>query len=119
MAEEESVPVTTVVEQQEGERVLLSVPMIGFPPGFKLRAGERVVLTHDAAGPAVRPLVREVKVDSLAEEAAGALSVGGQSLATQASTIRDLGRRGPYVVSIVDRGSAQGPEQVIAIRSAG
>ena len=118
MAGKDSVPFTEIVEHQE-DRVLISVPTKGFPPGFRLRPGERVVLVHDEAGPVVMPLVREVKVDSLAEGAAGALSVAGRRLATQASTIRpEKEHRGPYVVSIVDPGSAEGPEQVIAIQPA-
>jgi hypothetical protein len=111
----------TEVTQQEGKRVLLSVPMVGFPPGFKLRPGERVVLVQDEKGPAVRPLVYTVTVDDLSEESAGTLKAGRRNFAVQKSTVRDEGTSeegggGPYEVFVVDRGKAKGPEQVIAIR---
>lgn len=105
------------VIQQEGDRVLVSVPMVGFPPGFKLRPGERVVLVHDEKGPAVRPLVRAVTVEAPPEEAAGALTAGEQRYAVQDSAVReDEGGAGPHVIWVVEPGSAKGPEQVIAVR---
>jgi hypothetical protein len=117
--EEESVPFIQIVEQEKGDRVRLSVPMVGFPPGFRLAEGTRVVLVHGKSGPAVMPLVREVKVDSLSEAAGGLLSVAGARLETQTSTVRgDREHPGPYIVAIVDRGSSQGSEQVIAIQPA-
>ena len=49
----------------------------------------------------------------------GALSADQERFATQESTLRaHAGHGGPYVVTVVDRGSAPGPEQVIAIRPA-
>ena len=111
----------TEITQQEGKRVLLSVPMVGFPPGFKLRPGEKVVLVQDEKGPSVRPLVHTVTVDAVSEESADTLKAGRRNFAIQKSTVRDKGtseeaRRGPYEVFVVDRGKAKGPEQVIAVR---
>lgn len=105
------------VVAQEGDRVLLSFPMDGFPQGFTLRPGERVVLVDLESDLAVKPLVRELKVDSIAELTTDTLSADQGRFALQASTIREVeGRRGPFVLTVVDRGSAEGPEQVIAIR---
>lgn len=107
----------TQVTRQEGDRVLVSVPMIGFPPGFQLRSGERVVLVHDETGPAVRPLVRAVTLDAPPEETAGAQAAGAQRYEVQESAVREEeGGGGQYVVWVVDHGSAEGPEQVIAVR---
>lgn len=107
------------VAGQEGDRVLLAVPMNGFPPGFKLRPGERVFLVGDESGLAVRPFIREVKVNSLSTEAAGVLVADNERFVVQEGTLRlGEGHRGPFIVSVVDRGSAPGPEQVIAIRPA-
>lgn len=107
----------TQVTPQEGDRVLVSVPMIGFPPGFRLRPGERAVLVCDETGPAVRPLVRAVEVNAVTEEA-DALKADGQRFELQESTVREEAEREgePYVVWVVDPGSAEGPPQAIAIR---
>ncbi|HEX9942098.1 MAG TPA: hypothetical protein VGG03_08785 [Thermoanaerobaculia bacterium] len=75
------------------------------------------MLVNDEIGLAVRPLVRAVTLSAGPEEAAGELRAGNQRFASQESTIReDEGGGGPYVVWVVDSGSATGPEQVIAVR---
>lgn len=106
------------VTSQEGDRVLLSIPMAGFPPGFQLRPGERVVLVNDEEGLVARPLVRTVIVNNISDETANTLKADNQSFAIQASTIRDedAGQPGPREVFILDSGSAGGPEQVLAVR---
>lgn len=106
---------------QEGDRVLLSVPMVGFPPGFKLRSGERVVLVNDEKGLAARPLVRSLTVNSVSGTADGILKADNERFAIQDSTIRDEGaldgaQPGPRDVFVLDSGSAEGPEQVLAVR---
>jgi hypothetical protein len=108
--------VVNVVEQ-EGDHVLLSFPMDGFPEGFKLRRGERVVLVGIESDLAVKPLVRELTVTNITELTTDGLSADQGRFALQASTVRDdAGHGGPFVLTVVDRGSAEGPEQVIAIR---
>jgi hypothetical protein len=105
------------VVAQEGDRVLLSFPMDGFPQGFRLRPGERVVLVGIESDLAVKPLVRELTVTSITELTTDVLSAEQGRFALQASTIREgEGHRGPFVLTVVDRGSAEGPEQVLAIR---
>jgi hypothetical protein len=109
------------VKKQEGDRVTLnrpegelSVPMAGFPPGFQLRAGERVVLVTEEEGQVARPLVRVRRGSQVQSDPAG-LKVDNQPYAFQESSVREEGA-GPSDVFIVDRGSASGPEQVIAVR---
>jgi hypothetical protein len=108
------------VIKQEGRRVVVSFPMIGFREGMTLRPGEKVVLVDDDKGLGVKPLTREILVQQIAE-APGTVTADGRRFAVQESTIRDHeGRPGPYVITIVDRDeAAEGPEQVIAIRSVG
>jgi hypothetical protein len=107
------------VVAQEGDRVLLSFPMDGFPEGFTLRPGERVVLVDIESDLAVKPLVREFRVDDISDVSAASMSAGDERYALQGGTIRDdEGHGGPYLVTVVDAGSAEGPEQVLAIRPA-
>jgi predicted phosphoribosyltransferase len=108
------------VMRQDGNQILISVPMTGVPPGFKLRPGERAVLVSDENGLSVRPLIRALEVNA-AEVEGDSLKAEEQRFAVQESTVRSEGRRADTradqrVVFVVERGSAAGPEQVIAIR---
>jgi hypothetical protein len=115
MAGEIPVAAATIAGQ-EGDRVLVSVPVAGFPPGFQLRAGERVVLATDDSGLVARPLVRMHVVGAGARATAAA--------APQAAAVRsdvpasDQTPVGTQVVFEIDPGSQQGPAQVVAIRDA-
>lgn len=106
----------TEVAGQEEDRVLVSLPMVGFPPGFHLRPGDRVVLVHDENGPAVRPLVHAVTMPEPPDEAGEQLTAAGQTYALQPAAVRDdEGDGPPYTVWVVD--CAEGDqEQVIAFR---
>ena len=80
------------VSSQEGQSVLVTVPMVGFPEGFQLPPGARVVLVSTPSGPAVRPLVRAVpgSVPPDALEQRGTPIPGGR---TQSAAGRDRGRQ--------------------------
>jgi hypothetical protein len=106
----------TEVSGQEQGRVLVSIPMVGFPPGFELRSGDRVVLVHDEQGTVVRPLVRSMTVHEQLNEAGGQLVAGEQMLALQPASVRgDTGFGPPYTVWVTDRADDQG--HVVAFRS--
>ncbi len=116
--------VVTVVEQDE-DHVLLSIPMVGFPPGFELRPGERVVLVDEPSGYGVRPLVRStvVRASQADLEDRREVDVGGQPHALQDATVVNEStgaelEEGARVIWVVDPGSAEGPKQVIAVRPA-
>lgn len=113
----ESGQIATVVGQ-DGNNVLVSLPMVGFPNGFELRAGERVVVVAGEDGrPAVMPLVSSTVVRGGAKRAAAEpLEVAGQRATTQAATVVNEGDGSDLVVWIVDPGTAEGPPQVIATR---
>jgi hypothetical protein len=79
MAQERAGAATVIA--QEGESVQLdyngkslTVPMRGFPPGFKLAPGRRVILIDEPTGPVARPLVRAITSTQL-REALGRQSV--------------------------------------------
>lgn len=115
--------VVTVVGQ-EGQSVLVAIPMVGFPEGFQLAPGARVVLVRTRSGLAARPLSRAVRVrvpPEVLERRAGANLVDGKEL--QEATV--VGEQPPVegapdedLVWVVDSGDAEGPQQVIAIRRA-
>ena len=109
MAGEHGSPVTVL--RQEGDRVEVAVPLVGFPPGFRIPPGSRVVLTTGPDGPAARPLVEAIEVGSDAE-------LAGEAFQLQANTIREegAGESGPRIVWFLDGGDSEGPRQVVATR---
>jgi hypothetical protein len=108
-------PVVEVV-RQEGDRVLVSLPLVGFPRGFEVRPGTLVVLEQRDEGPAVYPLVHEMVVQEPRSESGEQLMAGGQAFAVQAATVRDEGGGAPYVVTVLERADDD-QEQVVAVRS--
>jgi hypothetical protein len=102
-----------VIAGQEGDRVLVSVPVAGFPAGFRLRAGERVALATDAADLVARPLVR-TRVVGLGEAAAADLAVQ-EATARSEVPASDRAPVGSQVVFETDSGG--GPGQTVAIRT--
>jgi hypothetical protein len=133
MAQERSGAATVLA--QEGERLQvdyrgqrLSVPMRGFPPGFALRPGTRVILVDEPSGTVARPLVRAIttRVPVDVAERRGAIELEGRRLEMQPSTVleqpRPLEATRPSdeaVVWVMERGDAQPPDQVIAVRRRG
>jgi hypothetical protein len=111
------------VARQEGQAALVAVPMVGFPEGFQLAPGARVVLVSTPSGPAVRPLVRSLSVDVPREalEERGELTVGDRRMMLQDATVvaeqpSVEGSPSEDIVWVVDSSDKEGPEQVIAVR---
>jgi len=102
------------VSGQEGDRVLFSVPMVGFPSGFKLRAGDKVVLVHDENGPSVHPLTH-VRVVDRAQESGERLTAGNRTYLVQAATERTPGDGDRLALFTIPTESKDG-EQVLFIR---
>lgn len=120
--EEEQGHVVSIV-RQEGQTTLVAVPMAGFPEGFQLEPGARVVLVSTPSGPAVRPLVRMTHTDVPPEvlEERGELTAEGRRMTLQEATVVDEqprveGSPGDDLVWVVDSSDKEGPEQVIAVR---
>jgi hypothetical protein len=115
----------TAVLRQEQDRILVSLPLVGFPPGFGLSPGDQVVLVHDERGPAVRPLLRAVTVHERPSESDGQLVAGEHTFGLQAATVReelhtavaeDEGGGPPYIVWVVERADGN-PKEVFAFRA--
>ena len=105
---------------QQGDTVLVSVPMVGFPEGFQLRPGERVVLEEaDDEQLRARPLVRAIleAPDSDAASRPGVVSVSGSEHIIQRSTALSKRDTGEATTFVVDRGHSNWPtHNVIAVR---
>jgi len=117
---------------QDGERVQvdhrgkrLTVPMRGFPPGFTLRPGARVILYEEPSGPVARPLVRAVRSRVRPQDIAarGEIEVAERRLEMQANTIVEEAPPQPneppsdeYEVWFVERADGDAADQVIAAR---
>jgi len=100
------------VTGQEGQSATVALPMVGFPEGFQLPKGARVVLVSTPSGPAVRPLAR-ARTGPIPPEAAeqAATAVSDQPKVAGAPTAD--------VVWTVESTDPDVPEQVIAVRRAG
>jgi hypothetical protein len=120
------------VVSQTGDRVevdhqgrRLTMLMRGFPAGFTLQPGSRVIVYDEPSGPVARPLVRAVVSRVRPEEiqARGRLAVADRRLEMQASTIvaeppLRAGARpsDEYEIWYVDRADGEAVDQVIAVR---
>jgi hypothetical protein len=115
------------VTGQEGQNALVAVPMVGFPEGFQLPPGARVVLVYTPSGPAVRPLARAIpaRVPPEALDQRGEVPIGpGRRGVMQDATV--VGEqpsteraRDEDVVWVVDSADPEAPDHVIAVRRGG
>lgn len=101
----------------------LTADMVGFPPGFTLRPGARVVLRDEPSGVTARPLVRAVRssVNRETVEAERRVTVGDRELALEDATLVDdeppsAAAGGEETTLWVVESAAEGPEQVVAVR---
>lgn len=111
------------VAGQEGQNVLVAVPMVGFPEGFQLSPGARVRLVNTPSGPAVGPVVRAMRVSVPPErlERREALNLEGRQQVFQDATVVTEqpaveGAPAEDVVFVIESGDAEGPEQVMGVR---
>lgn len=106
----------TVVSRQEDDHVLVTLPLVGFPPGFRLRPGDRVVVAQDDESRlVVRPLVRAVTVQERPDESVEQLVAEGQTFTLGAGAVREEHGEPPYSVWVVDNATGE-RGQVIAFR---
>lgn len=107
----------TEVSRQEDDHVLVPLPMVGFPPGFQLRPGDRVVVAPDDENRlAVRPLVRAVTVQERPDESGQQLTADGETFTLGAGAVHEEDGGPPYSVWVIDN-AAGDPGQVIAFRT--
>jgi hypothetical protein len=117
--------VVTVVNQ-EGQSVLVAIPMVGFPEGFQLSPGAQVMLVNTPFGVRVRPITRAIRVRVPPEtlDRREALNLEGRQQVFQEATLVDEqpsveGAPDENIVWVVESGDAEGPDQVIAVRRVG
>jgi hypothetical protein len=104
----------------DNESVLVSLPMRGFPAGFHLRVGEKVMIMLEGSELVARPLVEMAIVNQSTEElgANRMVTINNQPYSIQKTTVSDKSaepNHGALVFSI-DPGSAGGPKQIVAMR---
>lgn len=103
------------VGSQEGDHVLISVPMVGFPAGFKLQKGDRVAVVQSRNGAVAVPLVRSFEASSEQSAAlTGRGSGGGAALAVSEATIQS-GQGDRVVVFTLER-EGDGAPNVLSVR---
>lgn len=101
-----------VVVGQDGDRVLVSVPVSGFPPGFSLRQGDKVALAADASQIVAKPFIK-TRVVSGTDASALAMPATTAQSAVPASDRVPVGSR-----VIFETESSSGQGQTIAVRTA-
>lgn len=109
------------VTSQEGDRVAVSgvaasVPLAGFPPGFKLRAGDNVFLVQGEKGPEAWPLTRAREVPSAPQRKGQTLTAGSEEFALQDSTVDAEAPDSRTTIFTVPNEGGR-PEQVLSVRS--
>ncbi len=120
----------TVISQEGGQLQLehrgsrLTARMEGFPQGFQLRNGDRVILLDAPTGTVARPLVRAVSLPLKSDDLKSRRSVlaQGRRLELQPGTlsaepnqrIDSLGD-GEYTAWVVERAADDAAGQVIAV----
>jgi hypothetical protein len=102
------------VNAQQGDRVLISVPMVGFPQGFQLRQGDRVSVVQSGNGAVAVPLVRSFEATPEQSDALSGTARGGSALAVSDATIQS-GSGDRVVVFTLEREGSSSP-QVLSVR---
>jgi len=87
--------------------------MVGFPEGFSLHAGDKVVLVQDDHGTAAHPLA-QVRVVDRVEESGNRFKTGGRTYVVQSATERSPGDGQHLALFTIPTESTEG-EQVFSI----
>ena len=98
------------VSTQEGDRVLVSIPMVGFPKGFKLEKGDRVSVVQSEHGAIALPLVRSFETSRGLES----VKASDDYRITDATVESGEGNR--TVLFVVEREAGDETPQVFGIR---
>jgi copper(I)-binding protein len=108
------------IKNQEGDNVLVSIPMRGFPDGFQLSAGDQVVLLQGDKGVEARPLTHVRRLHQPPKQSGKALTAASQEFAVQDATANvqappEAPDNQTIIFTVPNEGGR--PEQVLSIRS--
>lgn len=104
------------ISKQEGDRVVVSIPMAGFPDGFQLTAGDKVVLLRGDKGVEARPLTNVRRLHQPPQQKGAMLAAADQEFAVQAATANVEAPDDQTTIYTVPNEGGR-PEQVLSIRS--
>lgn len=105
------------IKEQQGNQVLISLPMTGFPEGTSLRPRDQVAILCGEQGPVVYPHTPRVVVDRLPDNVRGRITAEGRELVVADSALRVYDSPGEHLaLFIVENESSDVPPQVISIR---
>lgn len=106
------------IDRQDGDKVVVSIPMVGFFPNQQLRPGSLVFITHGPNGPIARPLTRAVSISGEARREANRVVADNREYAVDASTHFEESPNEEGYVFVVpnERGES---ENVLSVRQPG
>lgn len=105
------------VTSHEGDRIVLSpVRLAGFPEGFQLQPGDRVVLVQGAEGIEARPLAHARELHRPPETKGQTLMADNREFALQAATVYAESPDDRTAIFTVPNEGGR-PEQVLSVRS--
>jgi hypothetical protein len=114
MAEQSGLVVA--ITQQEGDRIVLSIPLAGFPQGFQLRAGDKVVLIQSTNGLEARPLAHARELHRAPERKGQRLAADNLEFALQDATLNAESPDNRTALFTVPNEGGR-PEEVLSVRS--
>lgn len=108
-----------IIVDVDGTNVLVAIPLTGFPPGFQVKPGQRIMVMIEGSGLTARPIVDVHHVtDSSADMVNnGTVVINNETHEVQADAAHDdPAHTGSAVVAVMDHGNASGPKQVFGTR---
>src|SRR5688500_16518990 len=111
-------PIATV-SRQEGDKIIIAIPLRGCPAGFKLRQGDKVVVAYDPEGTSARPLRVGAVVDVPLEKLGNSFKArNGQAYVTQPATSRPKPQAGKNrtLVLAIESSNTKEPLNVVGLR---
>jgi len=104
------------VTQQEGDKIVLSIPLAGFPEGFQLQEGDQIVLIRGANGLEARPLAHARELHRAPERKGRTLAADNREFETQQATLEAESQDDRTALFTVPNEGGR-PEKVLSVRS--
>jgi hypothetical protein len=103
------------VGKHEGDHIVLSIPLAGFPDGFQLSSGDQVVLIQGDKGLEARPLAHAREVHRAPERKGQTLAADAREFALQDATVNAESPDDRTAIFTVPNEGGR-PEQVLSVR---